>query len=96
MHILLDRDGFAKDKPVSFDDALGVIRFTLENRAGTVHETVVRVAGLPPGNYTVTSGNGGSAGKQELSVFESETTSFHVPVLTVGASVEIRRIGVAR
>ena len=33
VHIVLDRDGFAKDKPVSFDDALTTIRFTLENRA---------------------------------------------------------------
>jgi hypothetical protein len=47
LHILLDRDGFAKDKPISFDDGLATIRFTLENRATAKHETMVRIAGLP-------------------------------------------------
>jgi hypothetical protein len=43
VHIVLDRDGFAKDKPVSFDDALTTIRFTLENH--------------PAQRLTVSSGN---------------------------------------
>lgn len=91
VHILLDRDGFAKDKPISFDDGLRVVKFTLENRSGTAHETVVRIADLPPGNYTVTSGNGGGGAKQKLSVAGGETTSFHLPLPATGTSVEIRR-----
>ena len=57
VHILLDRDGFAKDKPVSFDDALTTIRLTLENRASASHDTIVRIVGLPAGNYEAAAQN---------------------------------------
>ncbi|HEV2314232.1 MAG TPA: DUF5695 domain-containing protein [Candidatus Acidoferrales bacterium] len=56
VHILLGRDGFAKGEPVSFDDSLHRINFTLENRAATSHHTAINISGLPPGNYQVTLG----------------------------------------
>jgi len=54
LHLLLDRDGFAKQQPITFDDALGRIAFTLENRAAHNHETDIQIAGLPVGTYQVT------------------------------------------
>ena len=43
VHILLDRDGFAKDKAISFNDALSVVHFTLENRAEASHDVLIRI-----------------------------------------------------
>ena len=86
VHILLDRDGFAKDKPVSFDDGLRVVKFTLEDRAGTKHETVVRISGLPPGDYTVKPG---AETSQKLSIAGSAEAIFRVPVGASGTVVEI-------
>ena len=51
------RDGFAKDQPIQFDDRLTHITFTLENRAGSAHDTGIDIAGLPPGHYEVRSGS---------------------------------------
>ncbi len=92
-HLLLDRDGFAKDKSISFDDTLATVRFTLENRAGTKHETLLRVAGLAPGTYEVKS-NGHSA--QRFTVHNGEEQQIRFPVAASGASVAITRISAAR
>jgi hypothetical protein len=53
LHMLLDRDGFAAGKPVAIDDGLHEIRFTLENRTADAHVTLLRIAGLPAGDYNV-------------------------------------------
>ncbi|HSC28647.1 MAG TPA: DUF5695 domain-containing protein, partial [Vicinamibacterales bacterium] len=56
LHLVLDRDGFAKEQPVRIADDLSRIEFTIENRAGRSHQTALTVAGLPAGNYTVAVG----------------------------------------
>jgi hypothetical protein len=89
VHILLARDGFAKDKPVSFDDALTTLRFTLENRAAGNHDTVVRIAGLPAGEYRVTSENHPS---QRLTVLNSEEQQMRIPVESSSVPVMITRV----
>jgi Family of unknown function (DUF5695)/F5/8 type C domain len=86
VHILLARDGFAKDKPVSFDDALTTIRFTLENRASANHDTVVRVAGLPAGNYETAAEN---HPRQRLIVRNGEEQQIRIPVDAPGVAVVI-------
>jgi len=53
LHMVLDHDGYAAERPVVVDDGLGRIQFTLENRAGRAHETGLRIAGLPAGEYSV-------------------------------------------
>ncbi|PYT74359.1 MAG: hypothetical protein DMG39_03335 [Acidobacteria bacterium] len=90
IHILVDRDGFAKDKPVSFDDGLGIVRFTLENRAAAAHEAEVRIAGLAPGNYTVTSQSNGKVTTQKFLIAGTKVAVFRVPVGALGTAVEIR------
>lgn len=91
--IMLDRDGFAKDRPVIFNDSLSQISFTLENRSGDSHDAAVRVAGLPAGAYDVTTG-GQSA--QPLQVRDGKDTSFQVHVAADGASVKISRAAKGR
>ena len=52
LHLILNRDGFAADSPIVFDDALREFRFTLENRSTETHSTMVELAGLS-GRFTV-------------------------------------------
>ncbi len=54
-HMLLSRDGFAKDKPIVLNESLNEIRFTLESRSSREHTTELRVSGLPAGTYEVTT-----------------------------------------
>jgi len=74
---MLDRDGFAKDQPVTFDDSLKQIDFQLENRGGGAHETVLHLRGVPAGRYRV-SVNGAA--------LPSESLDVKVPVAAIGAT----------
>ena len=56
LHLTLDHDGFAREKPVVVADDLSSVEFTLENRTGGAHETELTIAGLPRGRYTVSVG----------------------------------------
>ncbi len=49
----LDRDGFARERPVVFSNSLDRIEFTLENRSGDSHQTTLTLSGLPQGIYDV-------------------------------------------
>lgn len=89
VHILLDRDGFAKDKPVLFDDSLSVIKFNLENRSTASHEVLIRVAGLPRGAYQVKA-QGHSL--QRLEVRSIDEQQLRIPVGASGAAVSIERM----
>ena len=53
LHLVLERDGFARDQPVLLRDDLARIEFTLENRTADAHETRLTVAGLPAGRYDI-------------------------------------------
>jgi hypothetical protein len=89
LHVLLDRDGFAKERPVLFDDALATIRFTLENRAAAKHETIIRVSGLPAGTYDVKALNHST---QRLTIKNEEEQQLRLPVDISGATVDIKRV----
>ncbi len=52
-HMQLDRDGFANDKPLVFNNSLSEVRFVVENRTGDAHLTLMRLSGLPAGSYEV-------------------------------------------
>ena len=54
VHLVLDHDGYAKERPVVVQDDLSHIEFTLENRTGGPHRTRLSVAGLPARDYVVT------------------------------------------
>ena len=40
----VDRDGFAAETPIAFDKTLTRVAFTLENRTGDMHTTVLAIA----------------------------------------------------
>lgn len=49
----LDRDGFASEQAVTFDESLSRITFQVENRSGDAHETSLQLRGFPDGSYDV-------------------------------------------
>jgi hypothetical protein len=53
LHMELDHDGYASEKPIVISDDLSRIQFTLENRTGSAHETGLSLSGLPAGEYEV-------------------------------------------
>jgi hypothetical protein len=54
LHLVLERDGFARERPIAVRDDLSRIEFALENRRGGPHEARLAIAGLPEGRYDVT------------------------------------------
>lgn len=92
LHVLLSRDGFAESKPISFDDALTTIRFTLENRATASHDTVVRISGLPAGIYEATVQH---YSRERLRVHKGEEKQLLVRVDASGAAVVVERVAVS-
>jgi uncharacterized protein DUF5695 len=53
LHLVLDHDGFARERPIRVSDDLSLVELTLENRTGPAHSTGLTVAGLPAGDYAV-------------------------------------------
>jgi hypothetical protein len=53
LHMELDRDGYAKERPLVVADDLSRIQFVLENRTGDAHETGLMISGLPAGSYSI-------------------------------------------
>ena len=49
----LDRDGFAQDQAIAFNDSLNRIDFALENRSHDAHDANLQLRGLPAGSYNV-------------------------------------------
>lgn len=44
--IEMQQDGFAKERPVVFDRSTGTLSFSIENRSGIGHETIVMINGV--------------------------------------------------
>ena len=49
----LDRDGFASEQPIALDTAVNRIAFSVENRTGTAHATVLKLALPSNATYAV-------------------------------------------
>jgi hypothetical protein len=59
VHLMLDRDGFAAEKPIRFDDNLQRLTFVVENRdpqPGKRHTIQMTIAGLPAAYEVVADG----------------------------------------
>ena len=89
VHLLLDRDGFAKDRPIYLDDTLAEFRFTVENRAEVRHEMLLGVAGLPHGTYRVTAQN---RTVRQVIVSDDKEQKISIPVEAPTISVVISRV----
>jgi hypothetical protein len=83
VQLTLDRDGFAKDQAVTFDDSLKQIAFQLENRGGGQHATTVHLQGLPAGGYRV-SVNGKA--QSSSSIEAGRSIDVKLPVEATGAT----------
>jgi len=91
VRMTLDRDGFAKDQAITFDESLREIRFELENRGGGEHVTTLYLQGAPGGTYRVSVDG---AGQQPVSIRAGETVAVNLHVEGSGpAHVVITRAG---
>ena len=88
LQLSTDRDGFARDRPIVFDQQLRRIAFTLENRGGAAHDTSISVHGLPAGTYTVSSGKLPSI---RVEIHRDDITPITVPIGGDLTSVILRR-----
>ncbi len=72
----LNRDGFAKEKPVSFELSGNLIKFSIENRTADIHDAVLDIKGME-GSYVIWV-----AGKRlSKQVFRSQTlSSLKIPI----------------
>jgi hypothetical protein len=84
--LTLDRDGFAKDQAVAFDDSLRQISFQLENRGGGDHETALHLQGLPTGNYRV-SVNGAAPQSVSIASGTAGAVNLHMGPSTIRVSI---------
>jgi hypothetical protein len=82
LHMTLDHDGFAKDKPLVVADDLSSVAFTLENRTGGAHNTELTIAGLPSGRFIVSV-----AGKSAATIEGGPAAQ--VVTIPIGAAAEI-------
>jgi len=51
VHLALDRDGFAREKPIELDRGLKTLQFSIENRGAGPHLAQLTLEGLPTGRY---------------------------------------------
>jgi hypothetical protein len=94
LHMVLDHDGYAKEKPIVIHDDLSRIEFTLENRTGRAHETRLTLAGLPAGSYavsvdgrTVATLNGSSA-EQKVMLPVGTSPAAQVTIARINGNIE--------
>nr|WP_245992681.1 DUF5695 domain-containing protein [Capsulimonas corticalis] len=85
--IAMDRDGFARGRPIVFDGQWRRIAFTLENRDGAPHDATISVRGLPPGTYSVSAGKHPDA---RLKIHAGEATPIIIPLAGDFTDVTIR------
>jgi hypothetical protein len=88
IHLALDRDGFAAEKPICFDENLQRLTFVLENRGpqpAKPHTIEMTVSGLPAA-YEVT------ADGKSLSRIPAEGGSVPLPIAEQSATVNLVRV----
>ncbi len=86
VHLELDHDGFARERPVVIADDLSRITFTLENRSGGPHTVGLSIDGLPGGRYDVAVD-----GTRVTQISGSKPSVVALPIKSATASVAIER-----
>jgi hypothetical protein len=88
VHLVLDRDAFAEGKPISYDEGLAHVRFTLENHATFAHSIVLALTGLPSGGYRpIVAGK-----RQPQQAAVDGALTLQVPISGNQVAVEVIRI----
>lgn len=85
LRLSLDRDGFAREKPIMLSRQMNEFAFTLESRSPQSHETALTIAGLPVGNYVARAG--GDSKRFHMEGEASTTISLPAPG---GRTVDVR------
>lgn len=75
----LDRDGFAKEQPIVFNDSLDRFSLIIENRSSDLHQTVLTLDGLPVGTYELIL-NRGPISKFEIILANKVEHKFELPI----------------
>lgn len=87
LHLALDRDGFAREQPITLSRSLNRFACEIESRAPHEHETRLTVEGLPGGTYNLNVG--GKTGRVWLKDGKPTALAITVPGnRTVSVSVE--------
>jgi len=87
LHMILERDGYAKEQPIIISDDLHYIAFTMENRSRRTHDSGLLLAGLPEGNYSVRVDNRtiasirGESAQQAIMLPVSDAASAQVSIM---------------
>jgi hypothetical protein len=91
LHLALDRDGFAREQPVTVDRQVTKIRFLVENRSGDRHATRLTISGLA-GKHRV------SVKGQAIATLDlSSRTESSIPLpLDKGQACRVEIEGIAR
>ena len=82
LHMILGRDGFAKEKPIVVSDDLSRIEFTIEKREASPHQTTLSISGLPPGRYDLRLDN------RSVETFNVSSSGEHKLTLPIGTSTD--------
>lgn len=88
LHVWLDWDGFARERPVTLRADRTGLAFDLENRSGRAHQTRLRLRGLVPGRYTLSLD--GQA-RQTLDASEGGEVAFTWSVTSPAMRVSVER-----
>jgi hypothetical protein len=84
LNIELERDGFANDQSIVFDDQLNAITLNLQNRTADAHTTSVSVSGLNEGRYSLLV-NGKSTGV--VTIANGKVTDLIIAVSKAGSAL---------
>lgn len=89
VHMELDRDAFAAGQPISYDDRLAHLSFTLENHASSAHPVSLSLAGLPAGNYQlIVDGK-----RHPFEASAADPVALQIPMTNSRTAVEVVRAG---
>jgi hypothetical protein len=89
LHLILDRDGFAAEKPVKVSMSLDEVSFVLENRTGDSHKTMLTVSATPAGRFGIFL-DGKSAGSVTIN---EDGNAVVLPVRAAGTCKVVLRKG---
>ncbi len=89
VHLLLDRDAFAAGKPVSYDDAMTRLHFTVENHAASAHLVGLSLTGLSVGSYRLVVNGKSQAAESPV----DGALSLQVPIHDAAVEVDLVRVG---
>jgi hypothetical protein len=81
VQLSLERDGFARETPITILRNQSGFGFAVENRGEDAHASTMRISGLPDGTYTLTVDG---AAKQTFTSAQGKPLTLELPVAAAG------------